>query len=179
MTLRQKEHETLLFANNYDYFRLSNRDLDTLSNDFCKFIDDVNPDVVHFHHFLGFGLEAIRAVRRVRPNVPIVATLHEYLSICNNHGQMVKAKTGQLCRRASPAECGVCFPDIGASALHKRELFIKTLFEDVDMFISPSRFLIDRYADWGCPADKLTFLENGLEIGEIAPPRPLATGKPA
>ena len=30
MTLRQKEHETLLFANNYDYFRLSNRDLDTL-----------------------------------------------------------------------------------------------------------------------------------------------------
>ena len=23
MTLRQKEHETLLFANNYDYFRLS------------------------------------------------------------------------------------------------------------------------------------------------------------
>ena len=67
-----------------------------MSNDFCKFIDDVNPDVVHFHHFLGFGLEAIRAVRRVRPNVPIVATLHEYLSICNNHGQMVKAKTGQL-----------------------------------------------------------------------------------
>ena len=92
---------------------------------------------------------------------------------------MVKAKTGQLCRRASPAECGVCFPDIGASALHKRELFIKTLFEDVDMFISPSRFLIDRYADWGLSADKLTFLENGLEIGEIAPPRPLATGKPA
>ena len=43
MTLRQKEHETLMFANNYDYFRLSNRDLDTLSRDFCKFVDDVNP----------------------------------------------------------------------------------------------------------------------------------------
>ena len=91
---------------------------------------------------------------------------------------MVKAKTGQLCRRASPAECGVCFPDIGASALHKRELFIKTLFDEVDMFVSPSHFLIDRYADWGLAADKLTFLENGLEIGEIAPPRPLCAGKP-
>ena len=45
------------------------------------------------------------------------------------------------------------------------------------MFVSPSRFLIDRYVDWGLAAEKLTLLENGLEIGEIAPPRPLAGGK--
>ena len=154
LSLRQKERETLIFANDYDYLRLSNRDLETLGRDFCRFVDDVNPDVVHFHHFLGFGVEAIHAVRRVRPNVPIVATLHEYLSICNNHGQMVKTRTGQFCRRASPAECGVCFPDIPASTLHKRELFIKTLFDEVDMFVSPSRFLIDRYADWGIAAEQ-------------------------
>ena len=177
MSLRQKQNETLIFANDYDYFRLSNRDLETLGSDFCRFIDDVNPDVVHFHHFLGFGLEAIHAVRRVRPDIPIVATLHEYLSICNNHGQMVKRQNGQLCRRATPADCATCFPDIPAGSLHKRELFIKTLFEEVDMFVSPSHFLIDRYADWGLPADKLMFLENGLEIGEIAPARPLPGGK--
>ena len=177
LSLRQKERETLLFANDYDYMRLSNRDLETLGRDFCRFVDDVNPDIVHFHHFLGFGVEAIHAVRRIRPNVPIVATLHEYLSICNNHGQMVKARTGQLCRRASPAECGVCFPNIPASTLHKRELFIKTLFDEVDMFVSPSRFLIDRYVDWGIDAGRLTFLENGLEIAEVAPARPLAGGK--
>ena len=177
MSLRQNERETLIYANDYDYFRLSNRDLDTLRNDFCRFIDAINPDVVHFHHFLGFGVEAIHAVRRVRPDVAIVATLHEYLSICNNHGQMVKRKDGQLCRRATPAECAVCFPDIPAGTLHKRELFIKTLFDEVDMFVSPSRFLIDRYADWGLPRDKLTFLENGLEIGEIAPMRKLTGGK--
>jgi glycosyltransferase involved in cell wall biosynthesis len=177
MTLRQKQRETLIFANDYDYFRLSNRDLETLGSDFCRFVDDVNPDVVHFHHFLGFGLEAIHAVRRVRPNVPIVATLHEYLSICNNHGQMVRRQNGQLCRRATPAECATCFPEIAAGVLHKRELFIKTMFEEVDMFVSPSQFLIDRYVDWGLPAEKLMFLENGLEIGEIAPPRPLTPGK--
>lgn len=177
LSLRQKERETLIFANDYDYFRLSNRDLDTLLNDFCRFIADVDPDVVHFHHFLGFGLEAIHAVRRVRPRVPIVVTLHEYLSICNNHGQMVKARGGALCRRASPAECAVCFPDISAAALHKRELFIKTLLSEVDVFVSPSRFLIDRFVDWGLRPEKLVLLENGLEIGEIAPPRPLARGQ--
>jgi len=177
LSLRQKQRETLIFANDYDYFRLSNRDLDTLVNDFSRFIEDVDPDVVHFHHFLGFGLEAIHAVRRVRPRVPIVVTLHEYLSICNNHGQMVKARTGALCRRSTPAECAVCFPDIAAGALHKRELFIKTLLGEVDVFVSPSRFLIDRFVDWGLRPDKLVLLENGLEVGEIAPPRTLARGQ--
>jgi glycosyltransferase involved in cell wall biosynthesis len=171
LSLRQKERETLFYANDYDYFRLSNRDVDTLSQDFTRFLHDVAPDVVHFHHFLGFGMEAVRAVRRALPNVPIVATLHEYLSICNNHGQMVKAKTGALCQRASPAECAVCFPNISTAQFMRRELFIKAAFDEVDMFISPSHFLVDRYVAWGVPADKIMFLENGLEVGEIAAPR--------
>ena len=171
LSLRQKERETLFYANEYDYFRLSNRDVDTLSRDFTRFLHDVAPDVVHFHHFLGFGMEAVRAVRRALPNVPIVATLHEYLSICNNHGQMVKARTGALCQRASPAECAVCFPNISTAQFMRRELFIKAAFDEVDMFISPSHFLVDRYVAWGVPADKIMFLENGLEVGEIAAPR--------
>jgi len=171
LSLRQKERETLFYANDYDYFRLSNRDVDTLSQDFTRFLHDVAPDVVHFHHFLGFGMEAVRAVRRALPNVPIVATLHEYLSICNNHGQMVKARTGALCQRASPAECAVCFPNISTAQFMRRELFIKAAFDEVDMFISPSHFLVDRYVAWGIPADKIMFLENGLEVGEIAAPR--------
>lgn len=171
LSLRQKERETLFYANEYDYFRLSNRDVDTLSRDFTRFLHDVAPDVVHFHHFLGFGMEAVRAVRRALPNVPIVATLHEYLSICNNHGQMVKARTGALCQRASPAECAVCFPNISTAQFMRRELFIKAAFDEVDMFISPSHFLVDRYVAWGIPADKIMFLENGLEVGEIAAPR--------
>lgn len=42
------------------------------------------------------------------------------------------------------------------------------------MFVSPSRFLIERYVSWGLPREKMVMLENGLDIGEIAPPRPLA-----
>lgn len=80
------------------------------------------------------------------------------------HDLFTRFPWGQLCRRASPAECGVCFPNIPASTLHKRELFIKTLFDEIDMFVSPSRFLIDRYVDWGIDAARLTLLENGLEI---------------
>jgi len=174
MSLRQKERETLFYANDYDYFRLSNRDIDSVSRHFSRFIEDVRPDIVHFHHILGFGAEAIRAVKRALPKAIVIVTLHEYLSICNNHGQMIKVRTGALCHRASPAECGVCFPQIPASEFMRRELFLSSFFDTVDMFVSPSQFLLERYADWGIPRQKLKFLENGLDVGQIAPTRSLA-----
>ena len=158
LSLRQQERETVFYANDFDYFRLSNRDLPSLSRHLAQFVRDVAPDVVHFHHLLGFGAESIYAVRKALPHVPIVMTLHEYLSICNNHGQMVKARTGALCHKASPAECAMCFPDISAARFMKRELFLKSFMEHVDMFVSPSKFLIERYADWGLPREKLVFL---------------------
>ena len=173
LSLRQGERETLFYANDYDYFRLSNRDLPTLSRHFAQFVRDVAPDVVHFHHFLGFGVESIYAVRKALPHVPIVVTLHEYLSICNNHGQMVKTRTGALCQTASPSECGMCFPDISAARFMKRELFLKTFMEHADVFVSPSRFLIERYTAWGLPPEKLVFLENGLDVSEVTSPRPI------
>lgn len=173
MSLRQKERETLFYANDYDYFRLSNRDLESLTADFERFIADVKPDVVHFHHFLGFGMEAIRAARRAAPGAPIVVTLHEYLSICNNHGQMVKSKNQSLCTRASPAECNVCFPDISPAQFMRRELFIKSFYAECDAFVSPSQFLLERFAQWGLPREKLHMFENGLDGGQPAPARPV------
>jgi glycosyltransferase involved in cell wall biosynthesis len=174
MSLRQKERETLFYANDYDYFRLSNRDIESLTADFERFVADVAPDVIHFHHFLGFGVEAIRAARRAAPHAPVVVTLHEYLSICNNHGQMVKAKSQALCNRASPAECNVCFPDISPAQFMRRELFIKSFFAECDAFVSPSDFLLERFAQWGLPREKLHMFENGLDDAEAAPPRPVA-----
>ncbi len=171
MSLRQQERETLFYANDYDYFRLSNRDLDSLTRDFERFVADVKPDVVHFHHFLGFGVEALRAVRRVAPHAPIVVTLHEYLSICNNHGQMVKTKNHALCTRSSPAECNVCFADIAPAQFMRRELFLKSFFAECDAFVSPSHFLLERFAAWGLPREKLHMFENGLDGGEAAPAR--------
>lgn len=177
MSLRQKEREALFWANDYDHFRLSNRDLDTLEQDFVRYIADIRPDVVHFHHFLGLGVEMVYAVKKHFPDIAIVVTLHEFLSICHHHGQMVKTgDKATLCQRSSPAECGMCFPDIPAGEFMKRELFLKTFFEMVDHFVSPSQFLINRYLDWGLPREKCTLLENGLVLTDLARPRPVAKG---
>ncbi|MGE5548519.1 MAG: glycosyltransferase family 4 protein [Solirubrobacterales bacterium] len=177
MSLRQKEREALFWANDYDHFRLSNRNLETLEQDFVRYVADVRPDVVHFHHFLGLGVETVFAIRKHFPDIAIVVTLHEYLAICHHHGQMVKTGgKATLCTRSSPAECAMCFPQIAAAEFMKRELFLKTFFDMVDHFVSPSQFLIERFVDWGLPREKCSFIENGLVLNEIAPPRPLPKG---
>lgn len=171
MGLRGTEDETLYWADEYDWLNLSNNSLVAPGGAFETFLREVAPDVVHFHHVLGLGVEAIRAARRALGAAPIVLTLHEYLSICHHHGQMVRTG-GALCDRASPADCGTCFPEIGAGRMLRRELFLKSFYRQVDAFVSPSRFLAERYATWGLPAERLHVIENGLVEQPAAPPRP-------
>jgi glycosyltransferase involved in cell wall biosynthesis len=177
MSLGQGPDETLFWSNDYDWLNLGNNRLDDLIGHFERFLEDCRPDVINFHHVMGFGVQALRSARRaLGPEVPIVYTLHEYLPICAHHGQMIKAKSGALCARASASECGICFPEIGPANLMRRELFLKSFFAEVDAFVSPSRFLLGRFADWGLPREKLVMIENGLEGGLIAPGRALPPG---
>ena len=176
MSLRQSRHELFLHADDYDHFWLSNRATEDIEGHLRGYLEAVRPEVVHFHHVLGLGVETLFEVRRTLPDAVICVTFHEYLSICLNHGQMVKTSRNRLCSRASPADCGICFPDIAPAEIFKRELFIKNHLGLADCFISPSRFLIDRYAAWGIARDRLRLLENGLEPFQPAPPRELPAG---
>lgn len=176
LSLRQKEGEILYHADDYDHFFLSNRNTEEIERDFLRVVLDLKPDVIHFHHFIGLGLECLYAVRRALPDTVIVVTFHEFLSICHHHGQMVKTRNNNLCRQASPADCNACFPDISPARFLRRENFVRGLLELADHFVSPSQFLVDRYVDWGLDRAKFTVIENGLDIAEPAAPRPLTGG---
>lgn len=119
------------------------------------------------------GVEALYALREALPESIIVVTFHEYLSICHNHGQMVKRPSGQLCSRASPIGCHGCFPEIPVSRFLKREQFLCGMLGLADAFVSPSMFLATRYVEWGIDAEKLSVIDNGIVPGEVAPVRDL------
>ena len=91
MSLRHGERETFLHTERWDEFWLSNGGLDDLQAPSPPIWRTSSPDVVHFHHVIGLGVEAIALVRRALPEARLVITFHEYLPICPNHGQMVKA----------------------------------------------------------------------------------------
>lgn len=169
--------EILLWAGHFDRFTLSQIDLHGIVPEFERLLLAFRPDVVHFHHVLLMGVEAVQVVRRVLPNAAILLTLHDYYPICANDGQMVTTRDRKLCRTASADSCASCFPETQRDQFVMRELFIKQNLSLVDRFISPSDFLKQRYVDWGLPADRIDVVRNGLRDAEPAAHRSLAPNR--
>lgn len=125
------------------------------------FLAAYRPDVVHFQHTSFFGYDMICRVKNALPQAAIVYTLHEYAPICHRNGQMLRTFNQELCRESSPRRCHECFPDIPPQTFFMRKRFIQSHFSLVDLFLSPSKFLIERYVDWGIPRDRIRFEPNG------------------
>jgi len=154
----------------FDWFRFANND-SRFPAELEDLLLELRPDVVHLHHYVNFGVEALLVIRRTLPRVRIVVTLHEYLAMCNHFGQMVKRGHFSLCDQSSPANCHKCFPDLDASEFFMREQYIKLFFDRADHFVSPSHFLADRYAAWGIARSRLSVIEN-IIAPVSAPPEP-------
>jgi glycosyltransferase involved in cell wall biosynthesis len=143
----------------FDWFKFANQDA-RFPEAFERLIGGLSPDVVHFHHYINFGVETFLHVRRVLPKCRIVLTLHEYLAICHHFGQMITTQHHSLCYQSSTARCHKCFPQFSQSDFFLRQRYISRFFDLVDTFIAPSRFLADRYVAWGLPMSKMVVLEN-------------------
>ena len=170
-------NEVLFWGDSYDYFYHSQKVLNFIYSDFKFFLQQLQPDIIHFHHIVRIGLEVLQIARQVLPNVKIVYTIHEYLLMCYRDGQMVRTENNELCEYAAPDRCHQCFPEFSPQQFKMREAFIKAHLELVDMFISPSHFLANRFIQWGIPSDKMRVIENGRPITESAPHRVLVEGE--
>jgi len=164
------EKEILFYASPMDYFINSTNDKRATWKHFREVLDMIEPEVIHFHHYMHLGLDKIREAYKYKKSNPdrdpkIILTLHEYIAICAHNGQMVKKEgdnlLGALCYESDYVDCAKCFPDRGANDFFLRESYIKSYFDLVDHFVSPSHFLVDRYVDWGIAPEKISMLENG------------------
>jgi glycosyltransferase involved in cell wall biosynthesis len=144
-----------------DFFLETYRDKRLFTTYIADFLKAYRPDVVHFQHTHFIGFDFLTLVRRILPGTPIVYTLHEYLPICHRDGQMVRTSSDDLCFGASPRRCNECFPEWTPQWFFLRERLIKSHLENVDVFLCPSNFLLERYVDWGIPRDKLRFEDYG------------------
>jgi glycosyltransferase involved in cell wall biosynthesis len=167
----------MLLRSGTDDFTFHQRDGQLLARQLPALLKWIRPDVVHFHHYVHMGLEFLTVVKNELKHAKIVMTLHEYIAICHNSGQMVKTYGNQLCYKSSPSDCSMCFNHISPADFLLRELSFKAYFNLVDIFIAPSYFLRDRYIAWGLPADKIVVIENGQSESVKLPPRNLAVGE--
>jgi glycosyltransferase involved in cell wall biosynthesis len=120
-------------------------------------VDRFKPDVVHAHHFSFWGTDILEYFHA--RNIPLVMTLHEYISICHRFGQMLKVN-GRLCYRSSPVECSQCFPETSSGFFFLRdEMFLKNL-RLASAVVSPSQFLADRVGVWSDGTIPVQVIEN-------------------
>ena len=166
--------EFLFLADSFNHEWLRNLNIRTLKW-FETFLVERNPDVVHFHHFLTFGLELFLVARRALPNARLFLTLHEFLAICRADGHMVRPLDGTLCTHSSPIRCHQCFPEVAPEAFKMREDWVRQAFAVFDGFICPSRFVKERYVGWGLAADRLHVIANAQRDYAVPEPAPPAT----
>ena len=138
---------------------MSNLDTD-FPRELRQLLEALQPHIVHFHHYVNFGIEAFHLVRDALPDSRIVLTLHDYAALCHHGGQMVTNPGRSLCYESEPLRCSGCFKDITPSDFFLRKLYIQRFFDLVDHFVAPSVFLAERYAAWGIAEERITVIEN-------------------
>jgi glycosyltransferase involved in cell wall biosynthesis len=156
----ERPDEFLFLSRDYDHWWHRTSD-PLLVESYTDFLEQTRPDVVHFHHFLTYGVELISLTRRVLPEARLVLTFHEFLAICNANGHMVRRFDNSLCRTASQVRCHQCFPERSPEDFFVRKLWLQSHLGAIDAFTCPSRFMLDHYADWGIERDKLFHVTNG------------------
>src|SRR5581483_9242348 len=69
--------EFLFLCRDYDYWWHKTGDPQLIEG-YADFLEQIRPDIVHFHHFLTFGVDVLTLTRRVLPQAKIVLTFHEF-----------------------------------------------------------------------------------------------------
>lgn len=168
---KRRDHEYIWEQGVADWtMKATNRD--AVYTWFADLIRALRPTIVHAHHYVHLGFDFLRVIKQIDPTIRIYLTLHEYMAICANNGQMIKTD-GRLCSRESIDDCRLCFKHRSGEDFWLRKHYFKSHFDLVDGFVSPSEFLRGRYVEWGVPEEKIVVIENGQADEETLPPRPL------
>ena len=152
-----------------------------ISAAFAEFLDLVRPDVAHVHHLLTLSVDLLQQL--AARNIPIVYTLHDFWLQCP---LFTRLKTdSSLCWSVDLHECARCARSeidrwnrpnwkesfrIGSqqrsylTQLRHRERTIKEALEHVDLFLGPSRFLLEEHRKWGVPQEKSRYSPYGYLV---------------
>lgn len=160
----------VLRTGTYDRFSMVRLDGTDWLAGLARVLKTVRPEIVHLHGLDRIGAEVIPAVRRLARRARIVLTLHDYQLVCANDGLMLTVPDGARCPEARPDRCRACFPAIATARHALRKAHLMAILDLVDVFIAPSRFLRDRFIDWGLDPARIRLVPNAVACA----PSPMA-----
>lgn len=155
----------ILHNRDFNHYKYANFDKKELSEEFRKELHEYAPDIVHFHNMFALSLSMIDDCIQLK--IPVVLTLHDYWGICPRN--LLIKEDGSLCDEKD-ARCLMCHGNLiledGATiSLQERNLQIMRYYNKVNLLISPSRYLSEKYTERGLDRETIKVISNGIETG--------------
>lgn len=123
------------------------------------------PDVAHLHNVY-HQLSATIFKKLKRAKIPTVLTVHDVQVMCPNHRMIRNNKLCERCHKHKYYQCvlGRCVENsLSKSIVASMEAyyyFLKNIYQNVDIFITPSQFFKDKMISWGYPEYKIKLARN-------------------
>jgi len=154
---------------------------------FAKTIERNKPDIAHIGHLNHLSTGIIEELKK--HNIPIVFTLHDFWLMCPR-GQFLQRNYEsenyyKLCEKQDDEKCALnCYnhyfsgqeidkqrdKEYWTSWINTRMQETKSIIEKVDMFIAPSKYLMNRFVnDFEVPISKIIYIDYGFPTHYLQP----------
>jgi glycosyltransferase involved in cell wall biosynthesis len=134
---------------------------------FSRLLERYSPTVVHMHNIIGLSLGIIGRAKQFDSTV--VTTLHDHWGYCFKN--TIIKRDSEICKDFTRCtECMATIPDGTDRQLpiRMRTDYLAYRLNQVDSFISPSRFLARSYLKAGIPLTKMRIIWNGVDVRRFA-----------
>lgn len=138
-------------------------------------LDHERPELAHLHHIYHQLSPSILPAIKAR-GLPVLLTLHDYKLICPNYSLVTHGGICERCagRRFYHALLHRCVQNsLPKSALCALEMYAHRLsglyLNHVDLFLAPSRFLLDKMVQYGIPANQIAYVPNFVAVESYEP----------
>ncbi len=129
---------------------------------FTTLVEQYKPDVLHIHNIIGLSLGIIDIAKDY--GMRVVITLHDHWGYC--------FKNTRLLSNNQPCEdifaCSKCMPALTGNQMfipmQARSDYFRYILKKVDVFISPSSYLAEKYLEAGFPIEKMNTIWNGIDV---------------
>jgi len=159
---------------------------DRIDQAFGAFLDEFKPDIVHVNHVNHLSTSMLRTVKD--RGLPLVYTLHDFWLMCPR-GQFIQRTESEdgdpypVCDGQNDRRCADrCYSlyysgaeehrdadsDRWTAWVSERMQHIRAMSDLVDLFIAPSRHLMERFhREFRLPSEKLVYLDYGFDLERL------------
>lgn len=140
-----------------------------------QIIDKARPDVAHAHNIYHHLSPSCLGVLQENA-VPVVMTLHDLKLACPAYKMMTHDGICERCKggaiwnvvanRCVKQSVALSMAILLESSVHK---LLGLYTRNVDKFVVPSRFYLEKFVEWGFPREKFIYIPNFVDETRIKP----------